>query len=76
MKESQFLRIVKTFPDIGNLPDVVRFTTVATAAKSFFYYSTGFATGVDLADKFAGLRPDLPLNHLWNELKDWATIGL
>ncbi len=74
-KESQFLSVMDKFPNIANLPSVVRWTTIAHAAKVGFYISTGIGTGVDLFDKSSGFFPHIPVLQQWNDLKDWATTG-
>jgi hypothetical protein len=76
-KENQFLRVISKFPNIENLPSVVRWTTIARVAKFDFYISTGIGTGVDLFDKSSSYLSNLqlPVLQQWNQLKDLTTTG-
>jgi hypothetical protein len=59
------------FSHIAELPSVVKWVSIADAARLNFYISTGVGTGVDLFDKSSGWLADLhlPVLSQWSQLK-------
>ncbi len=75
LASSEFSHVMETFPKAGNLPSVVRWTSIAHAAQTRFYISTAAGTGVDLFDKASTVAPHLPVLEQWNSFKELLNFG-